>query len=127
MACLENWGISPSKLTFYYLVVNKRYSTKPYDQERLAQVEERLSKVAVLIASGEFPPTPNRLCPWCSYQDICPERTPAKIQRENFTSRHQALLRRRDGLNNLIDEIENEMRDLEISFDDGNIDTSHIE
>jgi RecB family exonuclease len=127
MACCENWGISPSKLTFYYLVVNKKYSTKPYSQERLFQVRERLSKVAALITAGEFPSTPNRLCSWCSYEDICPERTPSKIQEENYISRHQALLRRREGLNKIIDELESEMLDLKIAFSNGNIDTSHVE
>jgi RecB family exonuclease len=127
MACHEIWGVYPSKLTFYYLVTNKRYSTKSYDQDRLSMVRARVDGVAALIAAGKFTPTPNRLCPWCSYEDICPERTSGKNQEEKYLSRHHSLLRRREGLNRIIDELESEMRDLEITFPGHNIEATGSE
>ena len=46
MACREIWGISPSKLTYYYLLPNQRYATKPRDEAGLSRVKDRLDAVA---------------------------------------------------------------------------------
>ena len=110
LACRDVWGITPSKLTFYYLVHNQRYSTKPYDENGLTRVMERLAQTAVSISRGDFPATPNRLCNWCSYQDICPERAAAGGHGDDYLARHRALLRRREKLEKAISGLEEEMR-----------------
>ncbi|MEW6554984.1 MAG: PD-(D/E)XK nuclease family protein [Actinomycetota bacterium] len=109
IACREIWGITPSKLSFYYLMHNQRYSTRPYDEEGLAGVIRRLEAAAEAISRQEFPATPNRLCPWCSFQDICPERVPSLDLAGGYRQRRAALLRRRDRLERTIAELEEEM------------------
>ena len=118
LACREVWGITPSKLTFYYLVPNQRFSTRPLDEEGLARVRERIDVVAELISRAEFEPTPNRLCDWCSYRDICPAFDRAQDAEGNLRSRHRALLKRRDRLEELISELEAEMSSLGLSLED---------
>lgn len=117
LACREIWGITPSKLSFYYLVHNQRYSTRPRDESGLARVRERLETVAEAISHGDFHATPNRLCPWCSFQDVCPERVSAMGEGEALRSRHAALLRRKEKLEKAIAELEEEMRRDEDEFE----------
>jgi RecB family exonuclease len=117
LACQEVWGITPSKLSFYYVVHNQRYSTRPYDDNRLELVLERLHAAAEAIARGDFPATPNRLCPWCSYQDICPERISAQSGEEKLRKRRDALLRRRTKIDQAIVELEDEMHDQGVALD----------
>lgn len=117
LACREIWGITPSKLTFYYLVHNQRYSTRPRDESGLARVVERLDAAAAAISSGDFRATPNRLCNWCSYQDICPEKASAGADGEGFRSRRAALLRRKAKLEKVIAELEEEMLGAGVEFE----------
>ena len=109
MACREIWGITPSKLSFYYLAHNQRYSTRPCDEEGLARVMQRLEAAADAIARQVFPATPNRLCPWCSYQDICPERIAEPDGAAAYRLRYAAMLRRRERLDKAIADLEEEM------------------
>ncbi len=111
LACGEVWGITPSKLTFYYLVPNQRYSTKPRDEQGLARVKERLTLVADSISEGIFPATPGHLCPWCSFEDVCPQRIAVDDIGENYRARHSAMIRRREKLERAISELEDEMRE----------------
>lgn len=113
MASRELWGISPSKLTFYYLLINQRYSTRPLDEEGLARVKRRLRLAAEGISHGDFPATPNRLCPWCSFRDVCPTRVSADDIKRALRARHAALLKRKERLEVLIAELEAEMEELE--------------
>jgi putative RecB family exonuclease len=119
LACSEVWGITPSKLTFYYLIPNRRYTTKPYDGIAMSRVKERMLRVASSISSGDFPATPNRLCPWCSFEDICPERISAGEPGESYLIRHRSLLRRKDRLEEAIACLEEEMRSEGIAIADG--------
>jgi RecB family exonuclease len=116
MACRETWGVSPSKLTFYYLIPNQKYSTKPRDAEGLAQVRERLDHAAEFITAREFPATPNPLCPWCSFQEACPEKAKGSSMEAKYASRHRWLLERRDALQAAIAELEEEMINLGIEL-----------
>jgi len=116
LACREVWGISASKLTFYYLITNQRYSTKPHNPESMSRILQKLDNIASRIRSGDFPATPNQLCPWCSYVDICPEKAHGERLEDRYISRYTALLRRRQGLERMIAELENEMRELGISL-----------
>lgn len=118
-ACNEVWGITPSKLTFYYLIPNRRYTTRPFDSDALARVRERILHVAESVSGGAFPATPSRLCPWCSFEDICPERIDADDTGEIFLVRHRALLRRRDRLEEAIAHLEEEMREEGVSTAEG--------
>lgn len=110
MACREIWGITPSKLTFYYLVIDQRFSTRPYDDGALQAVRDRLRRVAEGIASSRFHPSPNHLCPWCSFRDICPAFNSTGDHRADLLSRHQALVKRRESLDRMIMELEEAMR-----------------
>jgi putative RecB family exonuclease len=119
MACHETWGISPSKLTFYYLIPNQKYSTKPKDSEGLAQVRERLDRVAEFVRDRQFPATPNPLCPWCSFQDACPEKAKGDSLEARYLSRHRWLIEKKDALLAAISELEEEMVDqgIDLSYD----------
>jgi len=117
-ACSEVWGITPSKLTFYYLIPNRRYTTKPLDSAALTRVRERMLHVATSISSGDFPATPSRLCPWCSFEDLCPERISANEPGESYLVRHRALLRRKGRLEEAIARLEEDMREEGISIVD---------
>jgi putative RecB family exonuclease len=117
LACQEKWGITPSKLSFYYLVHNQRYSTRPYDEGGLARVVGRLEMAAEAISREDFPATPNRLCPWCSFQDLCPEKISAPGGEESYRSRYAALLRRRTRLEKTIADLQEEMLGKGISFE----------
>jgi len=119
LACSEVWGIIPSKLTFYYLMHNRRYTTRPLDSAALARVRERILRVAASVSEGDFPATPNRLCPWCSFEDVCPERISGHEPGESYLLRHRALLRRKGRLEEAIAHLEEEMREGGISFADG--------
>lgn len=118
LACSETWGVSVSKLTFYYLMPNQRYTTKPYDREGLDMVKKRLDDVARLIGDGEFPARVNRLCPWCSFEDICPARTAGDGRSESYLSRHRSLLQRKRKLDKVIADLEEEMIREGISVDE---------
>ncbi|OFW55987.1 MAG: hypothetical protein A2W01_04460 [Candidatus Solincola sediminis] len=109
IACSKTWGISPSKLTFYYLIPNQKYTTKPQDAQGISRVLERLNRTAEAITARRFPATPGPLCPWCSFQDVCPERIKADSMEEKYASRYRSLLKRRDALLEAIAELEREM------------------
>lgn len=110
MACREVLGINASKLTFHYLMAGRRYTTRPFDETALDRIRERLLRTAEGVAHGEFRATPNRLCPWCSYLDICPEMAPGRSKQEKLRSRRLSLQRRREALERLLVELEEEMR-----------------
>ncbi len=116
LACREVWGVTPSKLSFYYLVHNQRYSTRPRDADGLEHVLDRLRAVAERVQRGDFPATPNRLCDWCSYRDLCPEKVEAGDSGEGYRKRHASLLRRLRKLENALQDLETEMRGEGISF-----------
>ena len=48
----------------------------PVDDRQLDAMERQLQALWKAIdralETANFPPRPNRLCGWCSYQDICP-------------------------------------------------------
>lgn len=118
MACRETWGISPAKLTFYYLIPNQKYSTQPWDAPALAAARERLDGIARLISKGAFPATPNRLCPWCSFKDACPERAEGDSPEAKYKARHKWLLERRNALLAAIAQLEEEMIEQGIELSD---------
>lgn len=116
MACRELWGITPAKLSFYYLLMNQKFTTAPRDEEAMAEVRERLARVAKGIREGDFPPHPNPVCPWCPFTDVCPARVGSDGLKEELASRRRALLRRRRNLDRMIEELENQLRELDPDF-----------
>jgi RecB family exonuclease len=84
-AASREFGIRPSKLTFYYLLPDQRFSTRPWDEERLLRMLEELRGVARAVRSGEFGPTPNPLCPWCDFKELCP--SPPASEDEKWLAR----------------------------------------
>jgi putative RecB family exonuclease len=57
---------------YYYLTENEvlRYEG---GEDRMAQTEEKILEVAERINNDKgFEPTPNSLCGWCNYREICP-------------------------------------------------------
>ncbi|MGQ9476461.1 MAG: RecB family exonuclease [Actinomycetota bacterium] len=116
MACRELWGITPAKLSFYYLLLNQKFTTSPRDEKGLAEVRERLGRVARGIRNGDFSPSPNPLCPWCPFLDVCPTRMRSGDLREELASRRRALLLRRRNLDQMIEELESQLRELDPDF-----------
>ena len=62
-AAYSIWGVTPGKLTLYYLLPNQKFSTRPWGEERIEGMLERLRDVARSIRSGAFDPTPTTSAP----------------------------------------------------------------
>lgn len=71
LASERTWEISPSRVTFYYLMMNHRHSMVVTPQ-RLESVLEEIESVAESIGRGDFEPRKNPLCPWCDFKEDCP-------------------------------------------------------
>lgn len=71
LAAREVWGISPERLTLYYLLPGQRMTTVRTDAD-VEQLRRRIGVVAERIEAGKFEPRQNPLCDWCEYQAMCP-------------------------------------------------------
>lgn len=71
MAAEQIWGISPEKLSLYFLLPNLKMSATR-SPEQLAQTREEILRVAQGISDGSFPATENPLCHWCNFKLYCP-------------------------------------------------------
>jgi len=72
MAAERVWEVSPGEVTFYYLLLNHRFSfhvTRERKDAALAEIESVVS----CIDRGLFDPRENPLCPWCDHQEVCPQ------------------------------------------------------
>jgi RecB family exonuclease len=65
------WGISPEKLTLYFILPGIKLSTQR-SREQLEEVKELIIKTVEEIKKEKFEPRENNLCPWCDYQTYCP-------------------------------------------------------
>ncbi len=65
------YGRRPSTVALDFIVPGVTV-TVPVEELDLDAVPRRLADVARRIRSGEDTPTPNRLCDWCDFKDICP-------------------------------------------------------
>lgn len=127
MACMETWGIRPSKLSFYFLLPNQKFSTRPYDEAGLDQVRERLSAAAEGIREGIFPPRRNRLCAWCSHRGLCPEGEEGRSEEEMLILRRRALLQRKKTLEARLREVEEELAARGFTIDGDDIGESPLD
>jgi putative RecB family exonuclease len=70
-------GVVPRQLRLMYLADTDTLSYSP-DADELARFERTLlaiwSAIERATETGEFRPSPSRLCDWCSFQSICPAK-----------------------------------------------------
>jgi len=71
LATEELYGRLPATVALDFIVPGITVAV-PVEELDLAGVPERLAQVARRIRAGEDTPTPNRLCDWCDFKDICP-------------------------------------------------------
>ena len=69
-------GVVPSVLQLIYLGNGEILRYEP-DEDDLRATERKVEAVWAAIqrahASGDWQPSPSRLCDWCSFRDLCPE------------------------------------------------------
>lgn len=70
-AAQETWGITPEKLTLYFLIPNESLSTCR-SQDEIEQTKETVARIIKDIENGKFEARENPLCPWCDFQPHCP-------------------------------------------------------
>ncbi|UQX86643.1 RecB family exonuclease [Jatrophihabitans telluris] len=70
-------GVVPRQLRLIYLADKDTLSYSP-DPDELTRFERTLQAIWKAIATasltGDFRPSPSRLCDWCSYQPLCPAK-----------------------------------------------------
>ncbi|MGX7679704.1 RecB family exonuclease [Jatrophihabitans sp. DSM 45814] len=70
-------GVVPRQLRLIYLAAKDTLTYQP-DAEELARFEKTLHAIWKAIANasltGDFRPSPSRLCDWCSHQALCPAK-----------------------------------------------------
>jgi putative RecB family exonuclease len=70
-------GVVPRQLRLMYLADADTLSYHP-DADELVKFERTLQAIWAAIArasmTGDFRPSPSRLCDWCSYQQLCPAK-----------------------------------------------------
>ena len=71
LAAQEVWGITPERLTLYYLLPGYRMTTVRTEAD-VGHLRRRIEVVAERIDAGKFEPRQNALCDWCEYQAMCP-------------------------------------------------------
>ncbi|GAA3234038.1 RecB family exonuclease [Pseudonocardia petroleophila] len=75
LALLHLRGVVPTQLLLIYLADGARLTYSP-DEDELRRFERTLEAIwaAVLAAgeTGDFRPSPGRMCDWCSHKALCP-------------------------------------------------------
>ncbi|OHV04145.1 RecB family exonuclease [Mycobacterium talmoniae] len=75
VALLRSRGVLPTRLRLIYLADGQLLDYSP-DHEELLRFEKTLTAIWRAIrsagASGDFRPSPSRLCDWCAHQALCP-------------------------------------------------------
>jgi RecB family exonuclease len=78
MAVENIWGVEPSHVTFYYMLLDHRYSV-PITAEWRERASDTIRSVASAIECSDFEARKNPLCPWCDYLEGC-EAVAGKVQ-----------------------------------------------
>lgn len=71
LAAQEIWGITPERLTLYFLLPGQRMSTTRTQHDADA-LREKIATTAARIEAEKFEPRENPLCDWCDFQHLCP-------------------------------------------------------
>jgi len=75
VALYRSRGVLPARLRLIYLADGQMLDYSP-DRDELLRFEKTLMAIWRAIqsagATGDFRPTPSRLCEWCSHQQLCP-------------------------------------------------------
>jgi putative RecB family exonuclease len=84
-------GVVPKQLRLIYLADSDTLSYQP-DADELTRFERTLRAIWKAIAAasltGDFRPSPSRLCGWCSHQQLCPAKggTPPPFPADALTA-----------------------------------------
>jgi RecB family exonuclease len=70
-AAEEMWGMSPKRLSLYFLRSNISMSTQR-NRQSVDEAKQLVINTAEQIREKKFQPRENPLCPWCDYQPLCP-------------------------------------------------------
>ena len=74
LACRDALALgTPARVTLYFPESATRLSTTRTDEQLDAAREEILARVRP-IRAGDFGATPGRVCDWCDYRAICPDK-----------------------------------------------------
>ena len=75
VALLRSRGVLPARLRLIYLANGQMLDYSP-DLDELLRFEKTLMAIWRAIqsagATGDFRPTPSRMCNWCAHQSLCP-------------------------------------------------------
>lgn len=75
VAILRSRGVVPARLRLIYLADGQILDYRP-DLDELLRFERTLTAIWTAIqkagATGDFRPTPSRMCNWCAHQALCP-------------------------------------------------------
>ncbi|MEZ0363267.1 RecB family exonuclease [Mycobacterium sp. pUA109] len=75
VALLRSRGVLPTRLRLIYLADGQLLDYSP-EHDELLRFEKTLTAIWRAIrsagASGDFRPSPSRLCDWCAHQALCP-------------------------------------------------------
>jgi putative RecB family exonuclease len=71
LAARELYGRLPATVALDFVVPGLTVEI-PVDELDLADVPRRVAEVARRVRAREDAPTPNRLCDWCDFRDLCP-------------------------------------------------------
>ena len=75
VALLRSRGVLPARLRLIYLANGQMLDYSP-DLDELLRFERTLTAIWRAIqsagATGDFRPTPSRMCTWCAHQSLCP-------------------------------------------------------
>lgn len=70
-------GTVPARLQILYLGDGRTLTHDPVAEELTAterEIDALWQQIEAAARSGNFPPRPGPLCPWCSFQAICPAK-----------------------------------------------------
>lgn len=71
LAARDLWGRDPDWVALEFVVPGIRVEV-PIERIDVDAAVAEVHRVAAAIRAGRFSPTPNRLCGWCDFRDICP-------------------------------------------------------
>lgn len=71
LATEKHWGITPDRLSLYFLLPNQKMTTSR-TKEQIQETKEIIKQVVANIEEKKFEPKENPLCPWCDFQKLCP-------------------------------------------------------